>query len=269
MKKRSVALHIPSRSEIELIDQIVDSYREPSLYGAIERFRDHVLTEFIGAMKQGQPLNGLIHSVKYRMKDPTQLKKKLIRKLVEVRTVNKPFKITLSNFQKRITDLAGCRILHLNTRQMGQIHPILLRLFRDQQWELAEKPFVYVWDPEWKAYFESIQIKTRPSPRLYSSVHYVVRANLRNNIACEIQVRTLADEIWGEVDHLLNYPTRHESVACREQLASLARLTSACGRLVDSVMVSDHEWNQNPRRRSAEIARLSHQPKRGSTPRQA
>ncbi len=198
-----------------------------------------------GAMKQRQPLHGLIHSLKHRMKDPEHLRDKLARKLCECRNANKRFTVTPDNLLTRITDLAGCRILHLHTRQMERIHPVLLDLIRAAQWVLFEKPFVYVWDEEWKTYFQSIGIRTRPSPRLYSSVHYVVRANFKSKITCEIQVRTLADEIWGEIDHRLNYPKPHASLACREQLAALARLASSCGRLVDSIIVSNDEWESN------------------------
>jgi len=50
-------------------------------------------------------------------------------------------------------------------------------------------------------------------------------------MTCELQVRTLAEELWGEVDHKLNYPHKAETVACIQQLRALARSTSAAGRL--------------------------------------
>jgi ppGpp synthetase/RelA/SpoT-type nucleotidyltranferase len=61
-------------------------------------------------------------------------------------------------------------------------------------------------------------------------------------MTAEIQVRTLMEEVWGEVDHTMNYPYPVESLACREQLKVLARVTSSASRLVDSIFatVADH-----------------------------
>jgi putative GTP pyrophosphokinase len=80
---------------------------------------------------------------------------------------------------------------------------------------------------------------------MYSSVHYVAQPNTRPPlVTIEIQVRTLADEIWGEIDHKLNYPHPHKSVACREQIRALARVTSSCSRLVDAIVTSDEDWER-------------------------
>ena len=70
---------------------------------------------------------------------------------------------------------------------------------------------------------------------MYTTVHYDIVANQRKKITCEIQVRTLMEELWGEVSHRINYPKESPSTSCRDQLKVLARLTSGCGRLVDSI----------------------------------
>ena len=232
----------------KLIDSIVAAYVEPRAYDAIELFRDLVLRELLGAMRQGRPLGDLIHSIKNRLKDPDHLRDKLARKLLDCKEKGKRFAVTPQNLRTQITDLAGCRILHLHTRQMDKLHSTLLQLIQEAQWVLVEPPFAYVWDEEHKVYFKSIGIRVRANDRLYSSVHYVVMANRKEKITCEIQVRTLADELWGEMDHRLNYPHRHPSTACREQLAALARVTSGCGRLVDAIVASNDEWEANQKR---------------------
>ena len=56
-----------------------------------------------------------------------------------------------------------------------------------------------------------------------------------SNITCEIQIRTLFEEIWGEIDHTINYPYPTEIVACKEQLRVLAKLVSTGTRLADSI----------------------------------
>lgn len=63
----------------------------------------------------------------------------------------------------------------------------------------------------------------------------------RTKRTAEIQVRTLAEELWGEVDHTINYPHPSTVIACKEQIKVLARLTSSCTRLVDSIFLSKHD----------------------------
>jgi ppGpp synthetase/RelA/SpoT-type nucleotidyltranferase len=73
---------------------------------------------------------------------------------------------------------------------------------------------------------------------MYTSVHYVIGSASRTKVTAEIQVRTLAEEVWGEVDHSINYPHKTDSVACAEQLKVLARVTSSTSRLVDSIFLT-------------------------------
>jgi ppGpp synthetase/RelA/SpoT-type nucleotidyltranferase len=76
---------------------------------------------------------------------------------------------------------------------------------------------------------------------MYPSVHYVLRANQETELTAELQVRTLMEEVWGEVSHRVDYPTATQNRACRDQLKVLARLTSGCTRLVDSIFKSHRE----------------------------
>jgi GTP pyrophosphokinase len=69
--------------------------------------------------------------------------------------------------------------------------------------------------------------------------------NSTNRRLCELQVRTLAEEVWGEISHAIDYPHETDSVACKEQLKVLARLVSGCSRLVDSIVASYAEHNDN------------------------
>jgi ppGpp synthetase/RelA/SpoT-type nucleotidyltranferase len=46
------------------------------------------------------------------------------------------------------------------------------------------------------------------------------------------------EEVWGEVDHTLNYPHPTDSVPCREQIRALARSTSSATRLVDAIFAT-------------------------------
>lgn len=113
------------------------------------------------------------------------------------------------------------------------------KIHKQKDWTLVEPPKAYTWDPESKQFFESLEIGVEIKESYYTSVHYVVRPRLDSPLCCEIQVRTLFEEIWGEVDHTLNYPTKSENLACREQLKVLAKLVGAGSRLVDSIFRSE------------------------------
>jgi ppGpp synthetase/RelA/SpoT-type nucleotidyltranferase len=171
--------------------------------------------------------------VKGRAKDPKHLRDKLIKKYCECIEAKKPFQITKNTLFEEINDLAGIRILHLYTRQIVSIDTALKRFFEEGGYKMIGPPFAYTWDDESRDYFKEIGIETKDNKRLYTSVHYVIEANKKYTV--EIQVRTLAEELWGEVDHTINYPTPTENLACSEQIKVLARVTSSCTRLVDSI----------------------------------
>jgi putative GTP pyrophosphokinase len=228
-----------SDSQLKRIDRLVDHY--VSNQDDYEVFLDQVLT----LVTRCKPLRPHVHSFKGRVKDPTHLKDKLIRKMLDAKKKKERVDITEDNLFTKINDLAGIRILHLYTRQMDKINFALKHLLEEAQYPLLEGPEARTWDDESRRYFTDIGIATKDSPSLYTSVHYVIEANSRTKYTCEIQVRTLMEEVWGEVDHTINYPHRVDSVACREQLMALARMTSSCTRLVDSIFRSYEDHQQN------------------------
>lgn len=182
-----------------------------------------------------------IHSVRIRVKDPEHLRDKLARKVLDAKRKGRKLAITDRNLFGKINDLAGLRILHLHTGQIQALDSELRQLFRDHAYTLIEGPSARTWDDESRRYFAQIGIDTIKSPSLYTSIHYVVRTNTSARYTCEIQLRTLMEEVWGEVDHSINYSHPISSVACQEQLLALARATSACSRLVDSIFRSHAE----------------------------
>jgi putative GTP pyrophosphokinase len=225
----------------------------------VKHYLDHrddfslVLDQLHGHILHDKEIGRLAHSFKWRVKDPAHLREKLERKADECRKHGEAFNINCDNLFSEINDLAGYRILHLHTRQIKEIDRALQTRFEEARYKVTEGPIARVWDTESRAYFESIGMATKESKTtMYSSVHYVVEPNQKTTFTCEIQVRTLADEVWGEADHAINYPHPTPNVHCREQLAVLARLASTCSRLVDSVFQSHEEYqtaNARKRRR--------------------
>ena len=173
-----------------------------------------------------------------RLKDPEHLAEKLQRKIKACEEKGEPFGITPDNLLVKVNDLAGVRILHLYTRQVQQIDAALRAILDEQKYELIEGPFARTWDDESREFFQGLGIETLQSPTMYTSVHYVVSSASRTTVTCEIQVRTLMEEVWGEVDHTLNYPVPTDVLALREQLKVLARVTSSASRLVDAIFLT-------------------------------
>jgi putative GTP pyrophosphokinase len=190
---------------------------------------------------ESSPVRKHYHSIKFRVKDPEHLRDKLKRKWAASQANGEPFQITPDNLYTSINDLAGVRILHLHTTQFAALNSDLLALLEEAMFPLREGPVARTWDDELRAYFMGIGVATKVSENMYTSVHYVVEANRRTKYTAEIQVRTLAEELWGEVDHTINYPHKTPSLPCQEQIKVLARVTSSCTRLVDAIFLTHRE----------------------------
>lgn len=227
-----------SVAELKLIDKLVQHYvaNQTSFTLLLSQ-----LTEFVNTSNN---LKKLAHSVKGRVKDPEHLRAKLIRKGLEAKSKGEVFPYTPENLFQKINDLAGFRILHLHTTQIEEINRELLAIFEEQRWHKLEAS-ARTWDDESRKYFADIGIATEDSKTMYTSVHYVVQPNSRTALTCEIQVRTLMEEVWGEVDHQINYPEKADNLSCREQIKVLARVTSSCSRLVDSIFLAHQETLSN------------------------
>ncbi|MFB3429619.1 MAG: (p)ppGpp synthetase [Phycisphaerales bacterium] len=205
---------------------------------------DSMASGLVGNLRTHSDLKEHIHFIKYRIKDPDHLRRKLEGKALErkqqLRDKKKKIapEINPDNFFKYINDVIGVRVIYLHTGQMPRIHAALLDFFDVQQFKLMEKPTASCWDYEYEKMYKRLGIKTRATTG-YSSVHYVIQVNKRTRWTCEIQVRTLTDEVWGEVSHLVNYPDESPSEVCQEQLKTLARFTTGCTRLVDTIFRVD------------------------------
>src|SRR3990167_6456882 len=204
-------------------------------------FRDQVKSWFETHPKLVRRKPTVIHSVKHRLKDKAHLVEKIERKLIpdpDSHQIEIEEGWNSEEIFRSLTDLAGVRVLLLHQRQFEPVHVELMKKIGSGDWTLYEAPKAYTWDPDSAAYFERLGIATQVKDSLYTSVHYVIQPKKDSDFSCEIQVRTLFEEIWVEVDHTLNYPAATENIACREQLRVLAKVVGAGSRLVDSIFSS-------------------------------
>jgi putative GTP pyrophosphokinase len=229
-------------AERRLVQALLQAYA--AHHKSISVFHDQLMV----ALEGSAALAKSIHSMRSRLKDPAHLADKLQRKIRECKLKKKPFSIKPENLLVKVNDLVGFRLLHLYTRQFTAIDAALREIFEEGKYQLIEGPFARTWDDESRQFFQDCNVKTQDSPSMYTSVHYVIGSASKTTVTAEIQVRTLSEEVWGEVDHTINYPHPIDNVACREQLKVLARVTSSASRLVDSIFatVDDHARSGHP-----------------------
>jgi ppGpp synthetase/RelA/SpoT-type nucleotidyltranferase len=217
----------------EEVEAAVEEFRRRG--DEVEYFRRQVVDFFLVSRKFNDGPLPLVHSVKSRIKDADHLRDKIRRKWGDG-------PITPENIFSRITDLAGVRVIHLYSRQFALINQAIMGRIEAGYWSLSESPIAYSWDPEATTFFKGLGLKASLRETYYTSIHYVVKPQAEANLTCEIQVRTLFEEAWAEIDHALNYPEETKSIACREQLRVLAKLASTGTRLADSIFtVMEHE----------------------------
>lgn len=169
----------------------------------------------------------IIHSIKTRIKSRQSLKNKIKRKNLE---------FSSDSFFQKVTDLVGVRLLILYPQHFKDIHNFIIDEVKSNRWTLHEEPRAYTWDKDMKSFFkDNLNIlSTRRKDSMYSSVHYVIKFD-KDGPCCEIQVRTLLEEAWGEIDHDLNYPIKHKHPEIQKQLKVLALIVDAGIKLAKSI----------------------------------
>ncbi len=157
-----------------------------------------------------------VHSLSSRVKDVEHLVEKIIRKNPDY--LKEGESLLINNYEKLITDLMGIRILLLFKSDWIYVHQYLMDRYGK---ELMEPPFAHIRKGDDDSLYKGkIQIKDN---KPYRSVHYVVRTG--TGLGLEIQVRTLYEEAWSEIDHKLRYPYNLQNEMLRNYIDIMNRLT--------------------------------------------
>ena len=160
-----------------------------------------------------------VHSLKFRVKDPEHVIEKVIRKRTGSTTVD----ISADNYRESVTDLVGVRALHLFKEDWPVIHSAIV-----DAWELAETPVANVrkGDPEdMTKMFADKGCHINEHRFGYRSVHYIVKSQpSKGLVLAEVQVRTIFEEGWSEIDHQIRYPYDLENVVLAQFLVLFNRL---------------------------------------------
>jgi ppGpp synthetase/RelA/SpoT-type nucleotidyltranferase len=118
-------------------------------------------------------------------------------------------KIDEENVLNEITDIVGLRIVCYFKEDKKYIHENLIKDLKDQgEIKILEMEHLYPNDCPLKEeeYFRSESFKQTPKDSMYSGIHYIVLlTNDKNKIPIEIQVRTMFEEVFGELEHDISY----------------------------------------------------------------
>jgi len=160
-----------------------------------------------------------IHSLNYRIKSTDHVLSKVVRKRID----DSERHIHLENYRDQLTDLVGIRALHLFKEDWQGIHRYIC-----ENWDLAETPTAYVRYGDSERiidYYRKNNCQVLEHKHGYRSVHYLLRTRPKNeDFLVEVQVRTLFEEAWGEIDHRVRYPEEDDNDL-------LVRLSSILNRL--------------------------------------
>ena len=172
-----------------------------------------------------------VHSLRYRIKDPAHLVVKVIRKRIE-----QPQRvITVQDYTTHITDLVGVRVLHLTKERWEPIHDYITG-----NWKRNEKPTAYYREGDQSeriGQYRDKGCKALKHNKGYRSVHYVIRVPLGRTIhRVEIQVRTIFEEGWAELDHHYRYPSNQSGASVDRQLTLLNMFAGFADELAQEVV---------------------------------
>lgn len=154
----------------------------------------YLIQEFLQAKK--------VHSVRYRIKNSDHLIVKIIRKKIG----DSSREINLDNYKSEITDLIGIRVLHLFKEDWFDIHQ-----FITTNWDRKENPIAFYREGDTDdviSHFTEHGCNIQKHNSGYRSVHYLIETKpKKTTFVAEIQVRTIFEEGWSEIDHRLRYPS--------------------------------------------------------------
>lgn len=200
-----------SKSSAEDLSAIAEDYieRMPELKNSAEFFANAL---------QSIPC---VHSVRWRTKDPKHLIKKIIRKRLQGSEKYKS--ISVSNYREIVTDLIGVRAIHLFKEDLWEIDEKIR-----SRWEVKETPIIYIrkGDQENVEISGDHEIKTHDAG--YRSAHYLIESKpTRDTVVAELQVRTIFEEGWSEIDHTLRYPDHSEDKDLQSVLTLFNRIAGS------------------------------------------
>ncbi|PTO94032.1 hypothetical protein CWO17_24700 [Vibrio sp. 10N.286.45.A3] len=182
-----------SNTQIVELDEIAAEFEK------LKPRLEQVATGIVGMLQK----HNSVHSVRWRVKDTNHLLAKIVRKRAEGKA--KYIELTKDTYSDVIIDLVGVRVLHLFKADWSNIQQYL-----DEFWNIVEGPTAYIRKGDDRTPFieygvnndEIIEHKDD-----YRSIHNIIESNLvKQPTRIEVQIRTIYEEAWSEIDHKVRYP---------------------------------------------------------------
>ena len=182
----------------------------------------------------------MVHSVKSRIKDPDRLVEKVIRKTEDRKSkYGNDFEFTVDNYKNEINDLIGIRVIHIFKDQWQEIHEFIINTWKviEITANVREGDNIEVFDDP------SIEVRSKASG--YRSVHYLVEFYPTNQkVIAEIQVRTIFEEGYGEIDHRLRYSHNEIPEILKSNLLLFNRIVGSADEMASLINNISKEWDE-------------------------
>lgn len=192
-------------------------YNYISIMPYLEKEAEHIVSKLIDTVG--------VHSVRRRVKKATHLLEKIIRKGKKYTDRG----INVDNYKEIVTDLIGIRVLHLFKDDWDGIHKEITKL-----WDTKEIPQINIRRGDYniedlQTSIEGLNCDIIVREHGYRSVHYLISVPVTklDNVLVEIQVRTVFEEAWSEIDHLMRYPYDINNPIITEYLAIFNRIVGS------------------------------------------
>ncbi|MCM1126909.1 MAG: GTP pyrophosphokinase [Lachnospiraceae bacterium] len=202
----------------------------------IKEFYDPLRQDFIKNYFLNKENEIGLQSYRSRCKAPEHVIEKIIRKrndnYLKYKGINK------DNYSHYLTDLIGVRGLLLYREDWIKFHEYIMREIKPRETGyikdsaqdyvndgsifMAEEPKVHIRTGDYyEIYVNRIPLDNILDHKHYRSIHYIVNYK---GAYVEIQIRTLLEEGWGEIDHDILYPHKLDNQMLKEFSELLNRL---------------------------------------------
>ena len=169
-----------------------------------------------------------IHSIQARAKSPESLRRKLLR-------AAPPYTDPL----RQITDLCGVRIITYFPTDVDAVAEIVANTFLVDEENSVDKRTIL-----------------EPTRFGYSSLHYVVQLDSArreqveysrfSNLKCEIQIRTILQHAWAEIEHDFQYKAEIDvPVEIRRRFAALSGLLEIADKEFESLRIEENRIRES------------------------
>jgi len=160
---------------------------------------------------------------------------------------------------------------------IGQVHTVKTRIkdpdhliekiihdFIVHTWDLQKKPVANICEGDHEEFITRFKEKgcmIHRHPFGYRSVHYLVEFSPSRveSTMVEIQVRTILEEAWSEIDHIIRYPYGDGKKALSPYLLFLNRLLGNADEMGSFIKILNDNVSGNSQR-SEEMARKERSP---------